>query len=131
MRSVLPFFGEEKFGDALDFTDRKEFSPRRTTTGASLSYPNEETVSGWFSGNPSGSVMTPPLRSPAMPSKPKNVRNNVRVFRRAMPLRAFQPTSHTTALSLQHALNCEWRRARFRAAQSVSNVSGVFFRYRF
>ena len=75
--------------------------------------PNEETVSGWFSGNPSGSVMTPPLRSPAMPSKPKTVRNNVRVFRRAMPLRAFQPTSHTTALSLQHALNCRMASCTF------------------
>src|ERR1700732_80626 len=43
--------------------------------------PNAETVSGRFSGNPSASVMTPPLRSPTVPADAKTVRHCVRVFR--------------------------------------------------
>jgi len=57
----LPFFGEEKVRDALDFTTGKILT-EGTTTGASLSYPKRrKPYLDGSGGNPSGSVMTPPL----------------------------------------------------------------------
>jgi hypothetical protein len=108
---VLPILcpnqkGEEKIREALDFAPGNILTEANNYWRIVIVSPHAETGSGRFSRNPSGSVMTPPFRSPAVPTEPKTIRDSLRVFRRTMSPRAFLPTSHSTAPSLQHAANC-------------------------
>ena len=96
-----------KIGETFDFAPGKILTEANNLGRIVVVSPNAETVSGRFSGNPSASVMTPPLRSPTMPAEPKTIRHCVRVFRRGMQSRTFLPTDHATAPSLQHAHNCK------------------------
>jgi hypothetical protein len=100
------FCDKEEIGEALDFAPRKILTEANNHGRIVVVSPNAETASGWFSGNPSSSVMTPSLRSPAVPAEPKTARHSKRVFRRAMLAQPFLRTSHTTDPSLQHAPNC-------------------------
>jgi len=71
---------KEKIGEALKFAHGKILTETNNLGRVTVVSPNAETVSGRLSGNPSGSVMTPPLRSPAVRAEPKTIRYCVRVF---------------------------------------------------
>ena len=72
---------EEKIGETLDFEPRKIHTQANNLGRIVVVSPNAETVSGRFCGNPSVSVMTPPLRSPTVAADPKTIRHRERVFR--------------------------------------------------
>jgi hypothetical protein len=92
---------EEKIGETFDFAPGKIHSEPSNLGRIVVVSPNAEAVSGRFSGNPSASVMTAPLRSSTVPAEAETIRHCVRVFRRGMPSRIFLPRDHATALSLQ------------------------------
>src|SRR4051794_37814886 len=73
-------YRKEKIGQALYFVPGKVFTEMNNFGRIVVVSPNTETVTGWFSSNPSGPVMTPPLRSPAVLAKLKSIRHCVRVF---------------------------------------------------
>ena len=92
---------EEKIGETFDFAPGKIHSEPSNLGRIVVVSPNAEAVSGRFSGNPSASVMTAPLRSSTVPAEAETIRHCVRVFRRGMPSRIFLPRDHATALSPQ------------------------------
>ena len=118
---------EEKIGETFDFAPGKMQTEPGNHGRIVIVSPNAEAVSGRFSGNPSVSVMTAPLRSSAVPAEAETIRHCARVFRRGMPSRIFLPRDHATALSLQHPRNCKMPSFMSLTVQSASSASGVLF----
>src|SRR5258708_33621163 len=92
-----------KIGETFDFAPGKILTEANNLGRIVVVSSNAETISGRFSGNPSASVMTPPLRSPTMPAEPKTIRHCARVFRRRMPPPTLLPTHHTTSPPSHHS----------------------------
>jgi hypothetical protein len=79
LQSLTLFFQrEEKIGETFDFARGKIHTEANNLGRIVVVSPNAETVSGRFSGNPSASVMTAPLRSPAVPAEAKTIRHCVK-----------------------------------------------------